>query len=54
MKDYGNDPLHWQTVAEDRSTWRTGLNGGPAIDIDVCRTNQEIERARRHAGNLPA
>ena len=38
MKD-GIDPLHYQTVAEDRSTWRVGLNGGSAIDIKAYLSN---------------
>ena len=33
LKDSGIGPMHWQTVAEERPTWRTSLNGGSAIDI---------------------
>ena len=38
LKDYGIDPLHWQTVAEDRSTWRTNLTGSMmTYDFKACR-----------------
>ena len=51
LKYYGIDPVHWQTVAEERPTWRTNLTGGPAIDIKAYQIHQEIKRARRHARN---
>ena len=50
LKNYGIDPMHWQTVAEERPT---SLTGGSAIDIKAYQTHQKIKRARRHAHNLP-
>ena len=52
--DYGIDSMRWQTVAEERPTWRTSLTGGSAIDIKTYQTDQEIKCARRHARNLPS
>ena len=53
LKDYVIDPMHWQTVAEKRPTWRTSLTDCSAIDIKAYQIHQEIKRARRHARNQP-
>lgn len=53
LKDYGVDSLHRQTFGEGRFTLQASLTGGFAIDVEGYQTNQEIKRARRHAGNLP-
>ena len=37
--------MHWQTVAEERPTWRTSLTGGSAIDIKAYQIHKEIKRA---------
>ena len=41
LKDYGIDPMHWQTVAEERPTWRTSLTGGSAIDIKAYQIQDQ-------------
>ena len=43
LKYYGIDPLHWQTVAEDRSTWRANRTGSKmTYDIKAYRTNHDF------------
>ena len=44
LKDYGIDPMHWQTDAEERTTWRTSLAGVSAIDIKAYQIHEEIKR----------
>ena len=51
--DCGIDPMHWQTVAEERPIWRTSLTGGSATDIKTYGTRRENKRARRHGHNQP-
>ena len=53
LKDYGIDPLHWQTVAEEQPTWRTSLTGGSAIHIKAYQIHQAIKLARHRARNQP-
>ena len=52
LKDYGIDPMHWQTVAEERPTWRNSLTGGSAIDTKAYQINspgnQACEAINRH------
>ena len=55
LKDCGIEPMamHWQTVAEERPTWRTSLTGGSAIYTKAYQIHKEIKRARCHARNQP-
>ena len=53
LNDNGINPMHWQTVAEERPTWRTSLTGSSAVDIKAYQIHQEIKRARRPARNQP-
>ena len=40
LKDYGIDPMHLQTVAEEQPTWLTSLTCGSAIYIKVCQIHR--------------
>ena len=50
LKDYSIDPMHWQTVAEERPIWRTSLTGGSAIDIKQDLTRLPMNKLQMASG----